>query len=641
MRKLYIYVVVFVCSFSVRAQEYQLFAASGNNKVELKWMSKKIVKETAFDIFRQEKGNWKKLNLSPIVPSVIIAENELDTSKNNFPNDEAYKIYIKHYSKNEKDPNKQAFANYNLAVNSIFSNDLAKHRGIYFEDSTVQNNKVYSYKLVDANSQKELSIITNLKVGELGIAPEKLSAKQVNQNVGLSWEANENYIGYNLYRNNVKVNNEPILPNAEQGKIIHVKYVDNDVLAGNYSYIVKGITFLNTESNPSSKVDININDKTPPKKIEGFKGSRNGNEIILTWKLSTEEDVAGYYIHKSIDNGKSFEKITSQPLTSSESKYIEKVATDLVNTYQFKIEAIDKNGNGNMSNPVSVFVPDTQAPLQPVDLVAQSEVGKITLSWRPNPEKDLAGYRIYRGLIDDDENNMTLLNVEPQVKTLFVDTFNEKAGTKFIYKVVAVDRSFNQSEKAVIWVQLPDVIPPVAPFLSDIKTEKNQVILNWNPVLDDAIQGYEVYRIIEEKEEKISRDLISQNSFIDEINYNGIIAYYVKAVDSSQLRSNASNKIAIVTGDLERDLSVQLNQEIRSKKVLIKLLGIKLDEVSEVMLFKKIGQGGFSIIPSHFVENEFLDLNTEENTIYEYFVEVILNDNSRIRSEKRSINNVY
>ncbi|SHI33921.1 fibronectin type III domain-containing protein [Flavobacterium terrae] len=639
MKKYILYIVFTFVTVSVKAQEYKLFGASINEKVQLKWMSKQISRETAFDVYKKENENWEKLNMNPIVPSPLISANELKSSKNPFPNDEAYAIYVEHYSKKEDAANKQAYADYTLAMNSISDNVLAKHRGIYFEDSNVQKGKTYSYKLVDAKSQKELSVINNLTVGNLGNAPDNIKFKQNKQNIELVWPINEDYIGYNLYRNNDKINGELIMPNTEKGSVSINSYNDLKVPAGNYVYIIKGVTFLNTESNPSQEIKVEVKDATPPAVVKGVNAERKNLGVTITWKASTDADVVGYNIHKSNDMGKNFAKITTQPI--KENKYIDVLKKDVSGTLQYKVEAVDASGNGLLSMPVAIFAPDVEAPAKLEDVKGKSEVGKITISWKANSEKDLAGYRIYRGLKNDDENEMLLLNVEPQTATIFVDTFNEKASTKFIYKVAAVDKSYNHSEKAEVWIQLPDVIPPTAPFLKEAKIENDEVILNWNPVLTDAIQGYEVYRRIDEIDEKISTDLVNGLTFVDKIKNRGIIEYYVKAVDSAKLVSSPSNKIAIATGDIKADFSLVVNQNIARKKVVLTITGVKPEEIQELIVYRKDGDSGFRIISSFFTNNEFIDLNSEENQIYQYFVVALLKDDTRLKSEKISINNTY
>ena len=639
MKKI-IFTIVLLLSFSVKSQEIKLFGESVNGKIQLKWMSKKLFNDSSYDILRNDgNGNWQKINSSSIIASEIISVAELKSSKNKYTNDKSYKFYIETKNTKEKDVNRQAYADYQLSIGAIFDNQLAKHMGIYFQDDNVEAGKNYSYKLVDAKSQKEISVLNNIKAGEISPAPEKVEINQEKQNVKLTWKNNENFFGYNIYRNGSKINEEPIFANLENN-IYSVSYVDQKLPEGNYNYVIKGITFLNTESKPSNGLNFSVKDLTPPLAVKGTKAERKDNIVTISWIQTNDKEVVGYNVLRSDDNGKFYKKITAQPLKINDAKYNDRFEETVSGTFYYKIETIDFNGNSITSNNVSVLVPDHFPPSKPVDLISRVQPGKILLSWKPNSEKDLAGYRIYRGLKDDDENEMLLLNVAPQKEANYTDIFNEKAGTKFIYKVVAIDNSFNESPKSSLWVQLPDVIAPQAPVLKEAVIENGKVNLKWDEVLTDKILGYDVYRIYNSKEEKITSQPVKSNLFSDEVIKRGIIEYFIKAVDSAKLESKPSNKIAITTADgVANQLRLVINQDLRTKKLNLKIEGVKPDEVLEIKLFKKTGKSGFVRTPFKLNPDGFLDEETAEGEIYEYYVEVITIDDAKLKSEKVVFNN--
>ncbi|WP_374548715.1 hypothetical protein [Flavobacterium sp.] len=639
MKKI-IFTIVLLLSFSVKSQEIKLFGESVNGKIQLKWMSKKLFNDSSYDMLRNDgNGNWQKINSSPIIASEIISVAELKSSKNKYTNDKSYKFYIETKNTKEKDVNRQAYADYQLSIGAIFDNQLAKHMGIYFQDDNVEAGKNYSYKLVDAKSQKEISVLNNIKAGEISPAPEKVEINQEKQNVKLTWKNNENFFGYNIYRNGSKINEEPIFANLENN-IYSVSYVDQKLPEGNYNYVIKGITFLNTESKPSNGLNFSVKDLTPPLAVKGTKAERKDNIVTISWIQTNDKEVVGYNVLRSDDKGKFYKKITAQPLKINDTKFNDRFEETVSGTFYYKIETIDSNGNSTTSNNVSILVPDHFPPSKPVDLISRVQPGKILLSWKPNSEKDLAGYRIYRGLKDDDENEMLLLNVAPQKEANYTDIFNEKAGTKFIYKVVAIDNSFNESPKSSLWVQLPDVIAPQAPVLKEAVIENGKVNLKWDEVLTDKILGYDVYRIYNSKEEKITSQPVKSNLFSDEGIKRGIIEYFIKAVDSAKLESKPSNKIAITTADgVANQLRLVINQDLRTKKLNLKIEGVKPDEVLEIKLFKKTGKSGFVRTPFKLNPDGFLDEETAEGEIYEYYVEVITIDDAKLKSEKVVFNN--
>lgn len=643
MKKIYIlYSFLIMMPFSIKAQEYKLFGVSEGNKVHLKWMSKNIGQTKAVDVYRSStNGEWEKMNNEPIVSSTVITVPELNTSKNKFPNDKSYEYYIKARNSKETNPNKKAYESYQLSLAAIYDSQVAKHLGIYFEDKSVVLGKKYTYKVVDIQSGKEIAVLNELVVGELALAPENCKVIQEKQNVKLSWKNNPDFIGCNIYRNGKKINIEPVMANLENGTY-QIGYIDTNLDTGNYSYIIKGVTFLNTESQPTAEIKIVVKDAIPPSAVKGVKAERNDDEVVLSWLASKENDLNGYNVLKSNDKGKTFAKLNSKLI--SDVKYVEKLEREVTSgTFYYQIEAVDRSNNASKSTIVSVFMPDHYPPAMPKEVSAKSERGKITLSWSPNKENDLAGYRIYRGLKDDDENEMLLLNVSPQAETTFVDTFNVKAGTKFIYKVTAVDKAFNESSHAVLWVQLPDVIPPSAPFLHEATYDNNQINLKWDTDANDEILGYEIYRVYEGKEEKINNEPIRGNVFQDSnFSKRGIVQYYIKAIDSAKLVSKPSNKIYVSTAAFVNDkIRIVLSQDVRAKKVTITYDGLNLEDIQTIKLFRKSDETGFLRVPLTVNQSRIIDETSEENKIYEYYLEIVTKDNVRIKSEKATINNTF
>lgn len=627
---------------TVLAQDYKIFSAASGQKIELKWMSKKTDRNSSFDILRQENGgNWTKINDKPIVPSPLIKESELKTAKNPFPNDEAYEQYIIQRNQTESTPNKQAFSDYTLAMAAIFDNKLAFHMGIYFEDLLVSAGKEYRYKLVKSGEQQEISISQAIRLGDLESAATELKGIQDKQDLRFSWKVNEEFVGYNLYRNGQKVNEDAILPEFDV-KGATVGFADTNLNPGSYKYVVKGLTYLGTEGKPSAELSLDVKDVTPPTGVSGFKVTRKGSEILLAWTPSKDKEAKGYFILRSDDKGKTFRKLNETLLGPNATQFTDKLKEDTTGNIQYCVETQDGSGNKVPSIKTTVYVPDHSAPETPKNVKGTTESGRISLSWAANTEKDLAGYRIYRGLVDDDENNMLLLNVTPQTATTYVDTFPKKAKTKFIYKVSALDKAFNESPKAVSWLTLPDIVPPVAPVLNVAKINGNEVELQWGAIVSDAILGYDVYRVFGDKKEKLTQVPTSEITFTDKtLAQKGLYEYYVQAIDSAKLESKPSNKMYVNTSqDKEiRFVKLSLTQDVKTKKVQVELLGVMAEEVQFVRLFRKDGDTGFKVLPYQFSALPTIDETSEPGNIYAYFVEVTDRGDRSVQSETVIFNN--
>jgi uncharacterized protein len=639
MKNIVVTLIVFF-TITVHSQEYKLFGHATENVIRLKWMSKNNTNTSGFDLYRKEiGGDWQKLNTTAILPSPVIKESELKSAKNPFPKDDAYAYYIQYKNANEATENKKQYSNYTLALASVYNNAVAQHMGIFYEDASVAKGKKYSYKLVNSATQKEYSITESITLGEQVPMTEKINSQQKKQNVELSWTANENFIGYYVYRNGTKINEEPVLPNAEKNNY-QCLYVDANLKPGNYSYTVVGMTFVATESKPSNEIKIAVSDATLPKNATAFTGERVQNEIQFKWNASPESDLKGYNIYGSFDKRKTFKKINETLLGKEQLSYTSKLDNTYSGSVYYYLESVDENKNTNKTMPISVFVPDGKAPQKPTNLEAKVEVGKIVLTWKASTDSDLAGYRIFRGLQDDDDNAMLLLNVSPQVETTFTDLFPPKEGTKYIYKVIAIDKAFNESEKAVVWAQLPDTVPPTAPLLKEAIFINNQVRLQWTSIENDAILSYAVYRKHEGKEEKITKDNFTELTFVDaNVAKTGMYEYYLKATDSARLESVSSNKIMVSTGEKKIEPITLVIDQTQAKKVRLKVTGVDTNNLQVFNVYRKSENLGFQKILLRYSNDFIIDETSEEAVIYEYFVEVITLDDQKIQSNKASVNN--
>jgi hypothetical protein len=105
---------------------------------------------------------------------------------------------------------------------------------------------------------------------------------------------------------------------------------------------------------------------------------------------------------------------------------------------------------GRRSEAVEVATKDVFPPAPPTGLAAvpgRDEVGprkgsRVDLSWSPNQEPDVAGYRVFR--IENGGSEVLVSGAQPVVASAFVD-HAVNAGTRYRYWVVAIDDSGNIS----------------------------------------------------------------------------------------------------------------------------------------------------------------------------------------------------
>ena len=125
--------------------------------------------------------------------------------------------------------------------------------------------------------------------------------------------------------------------------------------------------------------------------------------------------------------------------------------------FQLRLRAEDRAGNAaEASIPLSI---DTHPPAPPQGLTASLEGGADGhLSWQPNSEGDLAGYRVYR--------NGTPLTAQPVTGTSYADAaLGEGSWT---YTVTAVDRAGLESAPSASAELSLDHTPPLTLILEPI-----------------------------------------------------------------------------------------------------------------------------------------------------------------------------
>jgi hypothetical protein len=138
--------------------------------------------------------------------------------------------------------------------------------------------------------------------------------------------------------------------------------------------------------------------------------------------------------------------LTPQPLTVTE--HVIKGVTFGVERC-FVVRAVDKVSGavvmGPASKPTCVTPADTFPPAAPKSLAAIAGEGVISLIWEPNTEADLGGYLVLRG--DAPGDTLRAITPEPVTATTYRDT-TARAGTRYVYVVVAVDRATPQNVSA-------------------------------------------------------------------------------------------------------------------------------------------------------------------------------------------------
>lgn len=203
-----------------------------------------------------------------------------------------------------------------------------------------------------------------------------------------------------------------------------------------YYYKVQAVNVVDVHS-VDSPMD-NAVTKPVPEPVAGLQANQlEVKQASLKWKANEEEDLAKYEVYR----GRDAEAVNTRVLEVSapSTQAIDQGLQDGAK-YFYRVRAVDKDGlEGNFSNTAASST--KPVPVKPQGLKAVLDGNRIRLTWQPNPEKDITGYR-----------------VSQKSFFLFWEKVGEAPGTEFLYqgelkkgktlyfRITAVDRTQLEGE---------------------------------------------------------------------------------------------------------------------------------------------------------------------------------------------------
>ncbi|MDD5223815.1 MAG: hypothetical protein PHE84_07475 [bacterium] len=233
-------------------------------------------------------------------------------------------------------------------------------------------------------------------------------------------------------------------PNPARAEGKKVTFADKNVSPGQqYFYFLRAFNRRGYQGPPSNIIRVNrAQPLSPPRGLAVSPGDR---WVQLSWQPpenpapgGPETVLAGYNFYRSGEKEDiPFLPANPDPITRT-------VYTDLGlennRTYYYRVSALERvNGSLNespLSSAVSVLPEDHTPPLPPQGLTAVPAQSGVELRWEPNAEKDLAGYRVYRG--KEPGFRMENLTPAPIPEPAYLDR-NAVRGKSYRYQLTAVD----------------------------------------------------------------------------------------------------------------------------------------------------------------------------------------------------------
>ncbi|HEY0677748.1 MAG TPA: hypothetical protein VGD17_05660 [Chitinophagaceae bacterium] len=547
MRKLSFSILAIALLFQIRSSAQDrspdsatiwLIAKAYNDSIVLRWApstaaSWQLLNNSGYNILRMQKnstdGKWTVLNEKPVIPlSLELMKKNLDRN-NKFAAIAAQALYGKSVY-----PEKKGMApsvgqgadilndRYALSLQCAdYSAPVAKAIALGWTDKTVSRGEVYIYKVVPAQNIKAvaitpLSLVVVNEKSEAAMRPEGLVAIGGDKKAELQWPRSqeENYSGFGIEISEDGKNFRPIhtspfynsLPDTanlpkdsllqQLTEVLQHHHIFIDSLRKNYStyyYRIRGINAFAEWSAYSEPVTVSGRDLTPPSSILlGTPESAGKKSIRLTWvKQVKEPDLKGFHVYRSRQVDGNYTLLNANALPATTTNFTDTGAFEHGPGF-YIVTAIDTAGNQNPSIPVMGLVPDTTAPAMPETLTGSIDsTGLVHLSWRPNAEEDIKGYKVY--FSHDPSQTFSQITLYPESGNSFTDSITLKTLTKRIYyRVVAVDLNNNHSPySAILELKKPDLVRPTPPVIQNATISTAGVQLEFaGTASTDAVHYY-------------------------------------------------------------------------------------------------------------------------------------------------------
>lgn len=429
--------------------------------------------------------------------------------------------------------------------------------GLRLVDAHVRPGQVWTYRVFPARLDSVFLLDTAYIV--VHVDPYRpwppvldLSAESSDRSITLRWKnfPTGGYTAFNIYRigpdgRRTKLNSSPIVPATPRGwsKRIEPWFEDTTAQWGvEYTYQVRGISPFAEEGEPST-IRAQLRDRTPPPAPKLKKPLIYGMTMVrLEWEMSAAADLKGFIVMKSAKPDREWRSLTEELLPPIQRAFLDTLADPDLPYYA--VIAVDTANNPSDYFPLYVDIHDTIPPAPPTGVRGTIDTnGVVRLEWHLGTERDLLGYRVLWA--NDTTHEFSQRTNLVWQDTVFFDTVAINTLTEYVYyRVVAVDNRYFHSDPSPIFaLKRPDVVPPVAPIFTDVRTYQDRVVLAWNPSSSSDVARHLLYRRMEadtgwvlHAELSPTAQQFTDTAVVEKVRY----WYTLVAVDRSGLQSDRS-----------------------------------------------------------------------------------------------------
>ncbi|RAW02136.1 fibronectin type III domain-containing protein [Pseudochryseolinea flava] len=384
---------------------------------------------------------------------------------------------------------------------------VAKASGLYYVDKNIQPNTKYLYRISVQTPTDTLRGSIFIDTNEKYVLPKVIeaSAESSANIVSLKWNqqtGSRHYTSYSIERSE---NGKDFLALSDitnvgvtnQGKQDPRYQYASDTLAmldKEYSYRIRGVTPFGEHGPASDIVSVKGTQLVTANVFITSALSTDNKTIDVQWEFpqSQELGLKGFEVTRAQKSSGPYKSVHRDVLPVS-SRAFKDITPEQTSYYKVKAHTLD--GREITSMPYLTLLVDSVPPATPTGLSGKvDQEGRVRISWKPNPDSDIYGYRIYRAYYKSEE--FAQLTAGPLQDTIFNDRVTLKSlNEKVHYKIMAIDKNQNHSTlSATLSLSLPDKVPPMPPVWLPVKSIAKGVTLTWLPGGSEDVTSYALYR---------------------------------------------------------------------------------------------------------------------------------------------------
>jgi fibronectin type 3 domain-containing protein/TolB-like protein len=404
-----------------------------------------------------------------------------------------------------------------------------------FQDQGLADGTTYLYTMTafnQAEAESEQSVQLSVTTPPVTSGLTAVSAKV--RRVPLTWQMHPftGVSGYKILRGAVK--DGPYQEISSIADRLQTSYLDTGLSdKTTYWYRVVAKSKEQGTGGASSEVSATTRD-VPPTPVKLLAGQGEPRRVTLTWEshAAPDDELRGYYLYRGEPGQDKLAKIAELSADTRSYRDGEEPLKDAT-SYSYAIASFNAGGAVSAMS-VRTSATTKAVPTAPQGVTAVSgELRRITLSWKKNPEADIAEYAVFRQQGDSDFRPLKR-TVETTLRDLDLQD-----GASYHYRVQAIDRDGLMSRFSDQVKGTTKAIP--APVEGLHLKDKTIRLVGWQKSAQTDVVRYHIYKKSFLGGQKLTTVEVPEWRCTEA----GRFELYVTAVDRDGLESEPSAVLAV------------------------------------------------------------------------------------------------